>query len=104
MKKSLVVGMGTWIARRRGRWVGRAEPVPQVAPPARHHQHDQDDPNPAAAEAVSEARVVRIPADHVVRCIREDPDIALAMIASRAGRPARREPTARRTTVDRSRA
>jgi len=37
---------------------------------------------PATAEAVSDARVVRIPADHVVRCIRENPDIALAMIAS----------------------
>jgi CRP-like cAMP-binding protein len=37
---------------------------------------------PATAEAVSDARVVRIPADHVVRCIREAPDIALAMIAS----------------------
>lgn len=37
---------------------------------------------PATAEAVSEARVVRIPANHVVRCIREMPDIALAMIAS----------------------
>jgi CRP-like cAMP-binding protein len=37
---------------------------------------------PACAEAVSEARVVRIPADHVVRCIRQSPDIALAMIAS----------------------
>lgn len=37
---------------------------------------------PATAEAVSEARIVRIPADHVVRCIRESLDIALAMIAS----------------------
>jgi CRP-like cAMP-binding protein len=37
---------------------------------------------PATAEAVSDARIVRIPADHVVRCIRENPDIALAMIAS----------------------
>ena len=37
---------------------------------------------PASAEAVSKARVVRIPADHVVRCIRESPEIALAMIAS----------------------
>ncbi len=37
---------------------------------------------PATAEAVSDARVVRIPADHIVRCIRESPDIALAMIAS----------------------
>jgi CRP-like cAMP-binding protein len=37
---------------------------------------------PASAEAVSETRVVRIPADHIVRCIRESPDIALAMIAS----------------------
>ncbi len=36
----------------------------------------------ATAEAVSEARVARIPADHIVRCIRENPDIALAMIAS----------------------
>jgi len=34
------------------------------------------------AEAVSEARVGRIPADHIVRCIRASPDIALAMIAS----------------------
>lgn len=37
---------------------------------------------PATAEAVSNARIVRIPADHVVRCIRDTPDIALAMIAS----------------------
>jgi CRP-like cAMP-binding protein len=37
---------------------------------------------PATAEAVSDARVVRIPADHIVRCIHESPDIALAMIAS----------------------
>jgi CRP-like cAMP-binding protein len=36
----------------------------------------------ATAEAVSEARVVRIPADHIVRCIRKSPDIALGMIAS----------------------
>lgn len=36
----------------------------------------------ASAEAISDARVVRIPADHIVRCIRESPDIALAMIAS----------------------
>jgi CRP-like cAMP-binding protein len=37
---------------------------------------------PATAEAVSDARVVRILSSHVVRCIREVPDIALAMIAS----------------------
>ena len=37
---------------------------------------------PATAEAVTDARVVRIPADHVVHCIRENPDIALTMIAS----------------------
>lgn len=37
---------------------------------------------PATAESLDDARVVRIPADHVVRCIREDLDIALAMIAS----------------------
>jgi CRP-like cAMP-binding protein len=37
---------------------------------------------PASAEAVSEARVVQIPASHVLRCIREEPEIALAMIAS----------------------
>lgn len=34
------------------------------------------------AESVSDARVARIPADHLVRCIRGSPDIALAMIAS----------------------
>lgn len=37
---------------------------------------------PATAEAVTDTRVARIPADHIVRCIRESPDIALAMIAS----------------------
>jgi CRP-like cAMP-binding protein len=37
---------------------------------------------PATAEAVSDARLARIPADHVVSCIRAMPDIALAMIAS----------------------
>jgi CRP-like cAMP-binding protein len=37
---------------------------------------------PATAEAVSPARIVRIPADHVVRCIRENLEIALAMISS----------------------
>jgi CRP-like cAMP-binding protein len=36
----------------------------------------------ATAEAVSDARVARIPADHIVRCIRDNPDIALAMVAS----------------------
>ena len=36
----------------------------------------------ATAEAVNVARVARIPADHLIRCIRESPDIALAMIAS----------------------
>jgi len=39
-------------------------------------------PYPASAEAVSDARVVRIPADHIIGCIRESPDIALAMVAS----------------------
>lgn len=37
---------------------------------------------PASAEAASPSRVVRLPADHVVSCIREIPDIALAMLAS----------------------
>jgi CRP-like cAMP-binding protein len=37
---------------------------------------------PASAEAVTDARVARVPADHIVRCIRESSDIALAMIAS----------------------
>jgi CRP-like cAMP-binding protein len=36
----------------------------------------------ANAEAVSVTRVGRIPADHLVRCIHDNPDIALAMIAS----------------------
>jgi len=35
-----------------------------------------------SAEAVSEARVARVPADHVARCIRENPDVSLVMIAS----------------------
>jgi len=37
---------------------------------------------PAVGEAVSDARVVRIPADHIIKCIRDTPDIAFAMIAS----------------------
>lgn len=36
----------------------------------------------STAEAISHARVGRIPADHVVRCIRLNPDICLPMIAS----------------------
>ena len=36
----------------------------------------------ATAEAVTDARIVRVPADHIVRCIRASPDISLAMIAS----------------------
>jgi len=40
------------------------------------------DPYLATAEAVSEARLVRISAEHVVKCIRSMPEIALAMIAS----------------------
>lgn len=39
-------------------------------------------PYPATAETVTAARVVRIPASHVVACIRSMPDIALAMLAS----------------------
>lgn len=37
---------------------------------------------PATAETVSKARIVRIPASHVVKCIRAMPEIGLAMIAS----------------------
>ena len=37
---------------------------------------------PATACAVTPARVMVISADHVIRCIREMPDIAIAMIAS----------------------
>jgi len=37
---------------------------------------------PATASAVTPARVMVIPADHVINCIREAPDIAIAMIAS----------------------
>jgi CRP-like cAMP-binding protein len=40
------------------------------------------DPYLATAEAVSDVRIVRISADHVVKNIREMPEIALAMIAS----------------------
>lgn len=42
-------------------------------------------PYPATASAVSTARIVRIPAEHVIRCIRDNPEIALAMIASTSG-------------------
>ena len=41
---------------------------------------------PATAEAVTDARVIRVPADHIIRCIRDDPNIALAMIASMSQR------------------
>ena len=37
---------------------------------------------PATAEAITAAKVVRVPADHMIRCIREEPDIGLAIIAS----------------------
>jgi CRP-like cAMP-binding protein len=37
---------------------------------------------PATAEAISAVRVVRLSAAHLVRCLKDDPDIALAMIAS----------------------
>jgi CRP-like cAMP-binding protein len=37
---------------------------------------------PATACAVTPARIMMIPADHVLNCIREMPDIAIAMIAS----------------------
>jgi len=37
--------------------------------------------HPATACAVTRARVLTIPADHVVKCIRGMPDIAIAMIA-----------------------
>lgn len=39
---------------------------------------------PATAETVTKARVVRMPARHVVQCIHSTPDIALTMIASTA--------------------
>jgi CRP-like cAMP-binding protein len=39
-------------------------------------------PYPATAQAVSAARVASISAAHVVKCIRDEPDIALAMIAA----------------------
>jgi CRP-like cAMP-binding protein len=40
----------------------------------------------ATAEAISKVRVLQIPADYLVRCIRETPDIAIAMIASSSRR------------------
>ena len=39
------------------------------------------DRNAATAEAVTDACVVRIPAEHIVRCIREMPEIAISMNA-----------------------
>jgi CRP-like cAMP-binding protein len=41
---------------------------------------------PATAEAITDARIVRVPADHMISCIRQDPDIALAIIASTSQR------------------
>jgi CRP-like cAMP-binding protein len=49
-----------------------------VAFPSGRHQ--------ATACAVTRARVLMIPADHVINCIREMPDIAIAMIASTSER------------------
>jgi CRP-like cAMP-binding protein len=40
----------------------------------------------ASADAVTDARVARIPADHLVKCIRQNPEIALSMIASTSQR------------------
>ena len=40
----------------------------------------------ATAEAISKVRIVRIPSDHLVRCIREMPDMAIAMIAASSRR------------------
>jgi CRP-like cAMP-binding protein len=37
---------------------------------------------PATAETVTKSRIVRIPSNHVIKCIRTMPDIALAIIAS----------------------
>jgi CRP-like cAMP-binding protein len=37
---------------------------------------------PATASAATDARIVVIPAHHVINCVREMPDIAIAMIAS----------------------
>ncbi len=37
---------------------------------------------PATARAVTPARAIVIPADHVVNCIRKTPEVAIAMIAS----------------------
>lgn len=37
---------------------------------------------PAMASAVAPTRLILIPADHVINCIRQNPEVALAMIAS----------------------
>lgn len=37
---------------------------------------------PAMANAVARTRLILIPADHVINCIRDNPEVALAMIAS----------------------
>ena len=41
---------------------------------------------PATAEAITDVRIVRVSAHHMISCIREDPDIALAIIASTSQR------------------
>jgi CRP-like cAMP-binding protein len=40
----------------------------------------------ATAEAISKVRIVRVPSDHLVRCIREMPDLAIAMVAASSRR------------------
>jgi CRP-like cAMP-binding protein len=37
---------------------------------------------PATAETVTDARLIRLPASHIIAAIRSDPDIALAMLGS----------------------
>ena len=57
----------------------RGESLPEAAAlTGAHHA--------ASAEAISKVQIVRIPSDHLVRCIREMPDMAIAMIAASSRR------------------
>jgi CRP-like cAMP-binding protein len=57
----------------------KGESLPEVAAlTGAHHA--------ATAEAISKVRIVRISSDHLVHCIREMPDMAIAMIAASSRR------------------
>jgi len=59
--------------------VTKGESLPEAAALTNAH-------HAATAEAISDIRVVRVRSDHLVRCIHEMPEVAIAMIASSSRR------------------